>query len=57
MENVAVIVGLCIAEILVILLLKVVLKIKMGSIKEIKENKEIQEIVDKFPEINYKIYQ
>ena len=49
-ENVAVIVGLCIAEILVILLLKVVLKIKMGSIKEIKENKEIQEIVDKFPE-------
>ncbi len=50
MENITIIAGLLVAEILVILLLKVVLKIKMGKIKEIKENKEIQEIVDKFPE-------
>ena len=50
MDNVAVMVGLFITEILVILLLKVVLKIKIGKIKEIKENKQIQEIVDKFPE-------
>ena len=50
MENIAIIVGLLIAEILVILLLKVVLKIRMKKIKGIKENKEIQEIVDKFPE-------